>query len=146
MSETRRRRLESSFAHRISKYAVVSQSNPDSPFTCVTRLPTSRRYRRSDRTCVSLKAGGSSISCSSARHWSMVPLVPPARIMVRPLPVQPRFWATKARKHRCCHKKKRSNGKTSFETSTHFFVELPPMHSFGPFGHSGATRSFARWS
>lgn len=79
-ADTRRMRSESSLAHRISRYEVVSVSKPLSSSIRFCRPATSRMYRKSDRTCASLKASGTQLSFSSAKHCSIVPLVPPARI------------------------------------------------------------------
>lgn len=80
VSETRRRRLESSLAHRISRYDVVSASNPLSSSMRFCKAVTSLIYLTSERTWVSLKDCGRGQSSSSRRHSLMVPLVPPTRI------------------------------------------------------------------
>lgn len=80
VSETLRRRLESSLAHRISRYDVVSASNPLSSSIRFCRAVTSRMYLTRDLTWVSLNDCGRGQSSSSRRHSLIVPLVPPTRI------------------------------------------------------------------
>lgn len=91
-ADTRRMRSESSLAHRISRYEVVSVSKPLSSSICLCRPATSRMYRESDRTWASLKAAGRWLSSSSVKHCSIVPLVPPARSGPAGCNMKATFW------------------------------------------------------